>query len=312
MKNLRFQQISKTSIVVFLILCSVSCNPIQKQLDIQGHRGCRGLFPENSLLAFEKAIDLGVTTLELDIVISQDKKVIVSHEAYMNPNICYDIEGMDIPDALKTKFNLFKMNYNEIIQFDCGSKFHPSFPNQTKIKTYKPLLSEVFDLVKAKQSNVKFNIEIKSEPLYYGIFTPEPKPYVKLVLDEIKDNHMLNRVNLQSFDLAILEEVKKQLPNMEVALLIDENETIEDKLEALSYKPEIISPYFKLVTAESVRRYQNKGFYVIPWTINEEQAMEQMLSFNVDGIITDYPDRLIKLLKQQMSLQCSSSSIYSR
>jgi len=274
----------------------MSCNS-EKKIDIQGHRGCRGLLPENSLPAFEKAIDLGVHTLELDIVISKDEKVVVSHEPYMNPIICYDSKSRNISESLKTNYNLYKMNYEDIKQFDCGSKFHPTYPNQEKLKTYKPLLSEVFDLVKFKKSDVKFNIEIKSEPEYYGIFTPQPKAYVKLILDNLKKQDMLHRVNLQSFDVAILEEIKRQSPKMKTALLIDENETIEDKLKELSYKPEIISPYFKLLSAESVKSYQSKSFQIIPWTINDEKDMKQMIDWQVDGIITDYPDLLIKLLK---------------
>ncbi|WP_246288524.1 glycerophosphodiester phosphodiesterase [Winogradskyella costae] len=296
MKNQRFQQMKISPIVVLIILC-MSGNS-KKQIDIQGHRGCRGLLPENSLPAFEKAIDLGVHTLELDIVISKDHEVVVSHEPYMNPIICLNPDGDVLTDNSEKDYNLYHMNYDEIKQFDCGSKFHPTYPNQEKLKTYKPLLSEVFDLVKAKDSDVKFNIEIKSETSYYGIFTPQPKTYVKLVLDEIEKNDMLSRINLQSFDVVILEEIKKQSPKMEVALLVEDYETIEVKLEELSFKPEIISPYFKLLTAESVKAYQAKGFQVIPWTINATEDMKLMQSWAVDGIITDYPDQLIEILKQ--------------
>ncbi|WP_257018499.1 glycerophosphodiester phosphodiesterase [Winogradskyella pacifica] len=287
----------KTNTIIVLIILCMSCNS-KKQIDIQGHRGCRGLLPENSLPAFEKAIDLGVHTLELDIVISKDHKVVVSHEPYMNPIICLNPDGDVLPDNSEKDYNLYHMNYDEIKQFDCGSKFHPTYPQQEKLKTYKPLLSEVFDLVKAKDSDVKFNIEIKSETSYYGVFTPQPKAYVKLVLNEIEKNDMLNRVNLQSFDVVILEEIKKQSPKMEVALLVEDNETIDVKLEELSFKPEIISPYFKLLTAESVKAYQDQGFKVIPWTINATEDMKLMQSWAVDGIITDYPDQLIEILKQ--------------
>lgn len=273
----------------------MSCNA-NKVIDIQGHRGCRGLLPENSLPAFEKAIDLGVNTLELDIVVTKDNKVVVSHEPFMNPVICYNPEGEPIPDALQTHYNLYKMNYEDIKAFDCGSKFHPTYPKQEKLKTYKPLLSEVFDLVTSKKSDVNFNIEIKSEPKYYGVFTPQPEAYVKLVIDDIKKYKMLSRVNLQSFDVTILEEIKKQLPKMKVALLVDWTETIPNKLEKLSYKPEIISPYFKFLTAQVIKDYQSQGFQIIPWTINTEKDMRQMVSWKVDGIITDYPDRLIEIL----------------
>ena len=273
----------------------MSCNS-EKKINVQGHRGCRGLLPENSLPAFAKAIDLGVNTLELDIVITKDNKVVVSHEPFMNAVICQNPNGEDMPDSMGISYNLYKMNYEETKAFDCGSKFHPTYPNQEKLKTYKPLLSEVFDLVKSKKSDVKFNIEIKSDPAYYGIYTPQPKTYVKLVLDEIMKHDIFGLINLQSFDVTILEEIRKQSPKMKVALLVDGNETIQKKLKKLSYKPEIISPYFKLLTAKNIRDYQSQGFQIIPWTINTEDAMRQMVLWNVDGIITDYPDRLIEML----------------
>ncbi len=286
----------KTRLCALFIILVMSCNP-KVQIDIQGHRGCRGLLPENSLPAFEKAIELGVNTLELDIAITKDRKVVVSHEPYMNPLICFNPEGDEIPDSLSKDYNLYKPTHEEIKQFDCGSKFHTTYPSQEKIKTYKPLLSELFDLVKSKNSDVKFNIEIKSEPDYYGIYTPHPEAYVRLVLDEINLHKMFEKVNLQSFDLAILEEVKLQSPEMSVALLVEEDEVISEKLSELSYKPEIISPYFKLLTAESIHKYQSEGFKIIPWTINKEEDMKQMISWNIDGIITDYPDKLITILQ---------------
>jgi glycerophosphoryl diester phosphodiesterase len=272
------------------------CNS-ETQIDIQGHRGCRGLLPENSLPAFEKAIDLGVTTLELDLAITKDNKVVVSHEPYMNSVICYNPEGESFEASEGLKYNLYQMTHDEIKQFDCGSKVHPTYQNQEKLNTYKPLLSEVFDLVKSKNSDVRFNIEIKSQPEYYGIYTPQPEAYVKLVLEDIEKQGMLGRVNLQSFDLAVLEEIRKQNPEMKVALLVDDNETIQSKLNNMTYAPEIISPYFKLLSAANVQDYQTQGFQVIPWTVNEVSDMERMIFWKVDGIITDYPDRLIKLLK---------------
>jgi len=294
MKNRHFLQMWKSNIILVLVCTLMSCNS-EKQLDIQGHRGCRGLYPENSLPAFEKAIALGVTTLELDIAITKDKEVVVSHEPFMSRTICFNPEGEEIPEDMDMKHNLYEMTHNEIKQFDCGTKLHPTYPDQKKLKTYKPLLSEVFELAKAKNPDIKFNIEIKSKPEYYGIYTPQPDEYVKIVLDEIEESGLFSNVNLQSFDLVILEEIKKQSPNMPVALLVDEDETIQTKLEKLSYKPEIISPYFRLLTSEIINEYHSKDFLIIPWTVNEEQDMFKMLRWNVDGIITDYPDRLLEI-----------------
>ena len=279
---------------IFLLL--MSCNTTH-QIDIQGHRGCRGLMPENTLPAFEKAIDLGVHTIELDLAISKDRKIVVSHEPYINRLFCLDTLGNEIFPKDSISFNLFKMTYQEIKAFDCGTKKFYRFPEQQKMKTYKPLLSEVFKLVKDKNSKVKFNIEIKADPKYDDIYTPKPEEFVRLVLGLINEYEVFELTNLQSFDLRILEEIKRQSPKMEVALLVEGNEAIKEKLSRLSYSPEIISPYFKLLDKEIVKDYRAKGFKIIPWTINTIEDMQLMLNYDVDSIITDYPDRLTKLLK---------------
>ncbi|MCA0132845.1 glycerophosphodiester phosphodiesterase family protein [Winogradskyella alexanderae] len=269
------------------------------KLDVQGHRGCRGLYPENTLPAFKKAIELGVTTLELDIVISKDNKVVVSHEPYINSVICYDVNGNTISEDEALQYNFYKLNYEAIKHFDCGSKFHPVYPNQKKLKTYKPLLKDLFDLVESLGANVRFNIEIKSDEEYYGKFTPFPREYVSVVLKEINDSGFTNRSNLQSFDINVLEEINKQDPKMPVALLVEEDEEILKKLQSLSFKPKIISPFYKLLSKDLISTLHAENHLVIPWTINEVKDMTHLIDMGVDGIITDYPDRLIDLLENR-------------
>ena len=270
----------------------MSCKT-KSNIDIQGHRGARGLYPENSLPAFEKAIDMGVNTLELDIAITKENHVVVSHEPFMSRAICLKPNGEAISESEDMDFNIYQMTYETIKQFDCGTKCHPIFPKQKKIEVYKPLLKEVFALAKSKGSNVHFNIEIKSRPEYYGIYTPKPNRYVSLVLNEIEHSGFFESVNLQSFDINILEEIKKQSPKMPVALLIDDDEDIHIKMDSISFKPEIISPYYKLLDKTMVSNFRSKGFKVIPWTVNSEADMQKMIDFKVDGIITDYPNVLI-------------------
>ena len=278
-----------------LLVLLMNCNSNQ-MIDVQGHRGCRGLLPENSIPAFKKAIKLGVTTLEMDLAISKDKQVVVSHEPFMSSAYCLDPEGKEITIEDEMGYNFYQMTYHSIRQFDCGSKIYERFPDQQKIKVYKPLLTEVFKLSEALNSSIKYNIEIKSQPEYDNIYTPEPKEFVSLVLQVINDYGVFERVNLQSFDVRVLEEIKQQAPTMKVALLVDENESIDTKLKKLSFKPEIISPYFGLLSKDLVENYKNGGYQIIPWTANTLEDMQRMIDFKVDGIITDYPDRLNKLL----------------
>lgn len=266
-------------------------------MDIQGHRGCRGLHPENSIPAFEKALTLNVTTLELDVVISKDHKVVVSHEPYMHHEIAIDPFGKAITQNSELLFNLYTMTYDSIRKCDCGSKTHQRFPSQQNEKVYKPLLTEIIDLAE-KQSRHKifYNIEVKSKPEYDGVYTPKVTDYVNLVIEVIQDKGISDRVILQSFDLRALEIIKRKKIGVRLALLIDENEHLEFKLNALSFKPDIISPYFKLLTKDIVLAYQENGFQIVPWTVNTIEDIRTMIGFNVDGIISDFPNKVMALV----------------
>nr|WP_321244401.1 glycerophosphodiester phosphodiesterase family protein [uncultured Psychroserpens sp.] len=281
---------------IFSFVLLYNCNS-QKPMDIQGHRGCRGLHPENSLPAFEKALDLKITTLELDVVISKDHKVVVSHEPFMNHEIALDIFGNEITPKFETSFNLYAMPYDSIKLYDCGSKKHPRFPFQKKEKVYKPLLTEVIDLAEnTSNTTIFYNIEIKSKPEYDDIYTPKLQEFVMLVLDIVETKGVNDRVIIQSFDVRALEEAKLQNPKLTMALLVDDNESISSKLTKLSFKPEIISPYFKLLDQQTVLKYQNNGFKIIPWTVNEIGDINLMIDLKVDGIISDYPDKIIQVI----------------
>lgn len=297
MRSPQLYRIQKSSIVVYCLFL-LNCNS-EKMIDIQGHRGCRGLLPENSLPAFKKAIELGVHTLELDVAVTKDKAIVVSHEPFMSRTICTMPDGSEISEQDDKQFNLYLMSHDSIKQFDCGSKDHPRFPRQQLQSVYKPLLMEVIEQSEQLNPSIKYNIELKAKPEYDGIYTPSPTEFVSLVLNELKEQEILQRTNLQSFDNRILEEVKRQDSSMAVALLVDEDEHIEKKLQALSFIPEIISPYYKLLDKQIVQDYQERGFKIIPWTINEVEEMQNMINYQVDGIITDYPDKLISILTKE-------------
>jgi len=261
--------------------------------DLQGHRGARGILPENSLEAFQKAIDLDVNTLELDVVISKDSMVVVSHEAYINPKICLDKKGQDIKDSLQ--YNIYKMNYAEIKKIDCGSIKHPDFPEQKTIKTHKPLLSEVIkmttDNLKEKGRRVSLNIELKSSPETDDIYHPKPEIFVDLVIKTIKNQPIpLYKINLQSFDKRILRYIIDEYPNISVAYLVEDGKFYEN-LTDLNRTPQIYSPFYKTLDSTDIQNAHNSGVKVIPWTVNEISDMNRLLEMGVDGIITDYPNR---------------------
>lgn len=285
-------------ISIIFLFCVMSCeNQPKPVVDIQGHRGCRGLFPENTLIAFENAVKMGVHTLELDLAVSKDGIVVVSHEPFMSQTICSKPNGEPITQAEDMQYNLYQMTFDSIQQFDCGLLKHPNFPEQIKVVATKPSLTSVLAMAESLNPNIKYNIELKADPNYDDIFTPKPAVFVNLVLEVIQKHAVVERTNLQSFDLRILEEIKRQSPTMKVAVLIDDSESIWKKTASLSFKPEIVSPYYKLLDAKTVENLKADNFQVIPWTVNSIKDMQQMIDFGVNGIITDYPDRLVQLLE---------------
>ena len=273
------------------------------QLDIQGHRGCRGLMPENSIEGFIHALKIGVTTLEMDVVITGDKQVLLSHEPYMSHEICLDSSGVEITSDREKNHNIYQMEMAQIRQYDCGSKFHARFPEQEKFRTTKPLLSEVIDsvesyLLSSGISAVDYNIEIKSTPETDGQFHPGPEEFAGLLLSLIEAKGLTSRTIIQSFDPRPLRYLKEIKIPVRLALLVENIKSPGWNIRRLGFKPDIYSPYFKLLSKRMVKDLRASGIKVIPWTVNDPDDMEKMMAMEVDGIITDYPDRLKRLISR--------------
>ncbi len=271
-----------------------------QQLDIQGHRGARGLLPENTINAFIKAVDLGVTTLELDVVISQDNQIVVSHEAYFSSTICVDAQKNPIDPDKEKGLNIYKMDYEEVVKYDCGINGNPRFPSQEKVSAHKPLLKEVVEIIEKhvqenNLSKVNFNIEIKSEEKGDNIFHPIPSKFADLVYEEAKRLLPLDRIIIQSFDIRVLKYLNEKDENLTLAFLVGNKLNYKAQLKKLGFNPSIYSPYFKLLDANVIVKLQKKGIKVIPWTVNDLSEMKLLIEWGVDGIITDYPDRAIGL-----------------
>ncbi len=268
----------------------------QQKIDWQGHRGCRGLMPENSLPGFLKAVELGVTTLELDVVISKDGQIVVSHEPWMSSDICSHPDGSPVLKSEGKNLNLYQMDYEEIQNYDSGSRGNLNFPSQLQTRTVKPTLKMVFRSIEIFAAENKFrqpryNIEIKSEPKTYTIYSPEPKEFVAIVLSDINRLGMANRVTLQSFDINVLEELHKISPReFYISYLVEKGKNLKKNLKKLSFKPEIYSPDYKTLTESTIKEAHALGIKVIPWTVDTKEDIEQLIRWGVDGIITDYPD----------------------
>ena len=290
-------------LLFFSLFISLAVFSQNSDFDIQGHRGCRGLMPENSIPAFLKALELGVNTLELDTVISRDNKIVVSHDPYFSAEISLDKNGNQIPLEKQTDHKIFQMDYAEIKLFDVGSLGNKRFPEQQKIKVYKPLLSEVFKETQKyiklhKLKPVMYNIETKSAPAGDNVLQPVPAVFAKLLYDEIIKNKMQKYVTIQSFDVRTLQEFKKFKVKLPLVLLVENKDGIEKNIERLGFQPDIYSPNYLLVDEATVRFCHSKGIKIIPWTVNEFADLERMKKLNLDGIISDYPNRAIQVFRK--------------
>lgn len=271
--------------------------------EIHGHRGCRGLKPENTLPAFLKAAELGCDWLELDVVITGDSQVLVSHEPWMEHRICLTSDGDTIPASTEREVNIYRMTLQQVQDFDCGSARHPDFPRQENEETYKPTLREVVEAVDelAMQEGlgqIGYNIEIKSDPALYGTHQPEPARFAQLVLAQIDTLGLSERCIIQSFDPALLKQVHEQNGELPLALLVDNVNGLEANLASLPFLPQYYSPAVELVNKELVRTLRETNIGILVWTVNDKDDMKRMIKFGVDGIITDYPDKLIALLEE--------------
>lgn len=287
--------------LLFLLFFQLSNTLAQAPFDLQGHRGARGLWPENSLPGMLEAVRLGVTTLELDVVITADSQVVLSHEPWMNPSICLAADGAKLSPAEGKQRSIFQMTYAELRRYDCGSQGHPLFPEQQKMQVHKPLLRELFEAVEAytraqQLPPVHYNIEIKSLAGEEGFHRPALATYVDLVVQQIQAAGLTERCIIQSFDPAALRYLRAQHPPLRLAYLVESKLNHKAALKALGFVPDVYSPYHKLLRPALLRYAKKHGMLVIPWTINAPADMQRAIALGVDGIITDYPDRLLDVL----------------
>lgn len=289
--------------------------------DLQAHRGGRGLFPESTMAAFRNAQALGVTTLETDLAVTKDGVLVLSHEPFLNPDLVRGPDGkwLDGPGPLIHSLTLAELERYDIGRLNPASSYGKQFPMQRPSdgETF-PTLSELF--VKAGP-DVRFNIETKIDPTKPNN-TVAPPEFAKLVVDAVRLGKVASRVSIQSFDWRTLVESRKLAPDIEtVCLTIDSPNystlrptpspwlagfDTESRSGGGSLVAQVKaagcaawSPFWRNVTAETVAEAHTLGLKVIPWTVNEPTDMANLIDLKVDGLITDYPDRGLKVLAQK-------------
>lgn len=258
---------------------------------IQGHRGCRGLLPENTLPAFKAALEGGADVLEMDLAVSKEGELVVSHDPFINPQICQYKDGRPLASPIL----IHNLTLAEIKSFDCGSLKHPNFEQQIPVpKTEIPTLAEVFEFVRTSSDlralSISFNIETKIFP-EHPEYTVGPDEFVSLVMKAFKNSGFMERITLQSFDFRILIKAKAIDPSIKTVALVDDP-AIDMPLLGKQLGVFAVSPNFTLLSESLVSSLHEADLQVIPWTINEQDDWQRALDMGVDAIITDYPQAL--------------------
>ena len=267
--------------------------------DWQGHRGARGLLPENTIPAFLRALSYPeVTTLELDVVISADNRVIVSHDPWMEPNICQTPTG----DTITDQVSLRKLTAVEIGTYDCGQRPHPRFPDQARRPASKPTLAAVFAAVdrycvQQNRPSPRYNIELKYQPDWEPELVPDRATFVELVLQDIAAWGRPELVTLQCFDPPTLAVIHERDSSIQLAYLDESPGRLVKKMKELGFTPAIYSPWEEPLTPAIIAEAKTLNMRVIPWTVNAVDRMRTLRAQGVDGIITDYPDRIAAALQ---------------
>jgi glycerophosphoryl diester phosphodiesterase len=306
-------------LICFIIAgMSTACTTV---FDLQGHRGARGLLPENTLPAYELALRIGVTTLELDVGVSSDGVVVISHDRALNPEITRDAQGRWLPaPVLVNALTFAQLQSHDVGRINPASSYATRFPHQApRDGTRMPALAELFERMKSTQ--VHFNIETKISP-EKPAETVSPEVFVDRLLTVVQAYNLQRRVIIQSFDWRTLALVQQRAPGMRTAYLTAQQSWTDNIKPASPTAPRwtgavhyedysdvpsmvkaaggaIWSPYFADVTPQLVKKAQSLGLQVVPWTVNDAKDLQAVIGMGVDGLISDYPDRARALLVQQ-------------
>lgn len=290
----------KLSLLACLALCA-ACSPY-KNIDLQAHRGGAGLMPENTVSAMLNAIDLGVNTLEFDLHLSADKQVVVSHDPYFHPRYSTRPDGSLIQEDDPKEY-LYTMPYDSIVKYDVGLRPVERWPEQKKLAEVKPLAGDLIDATEAYAAEkgrkpLNYNIEIKSWPGEgEGTLWPEYREFCDVCIPLLLSKNLGERLIVQCFDVRALNYIRATWPEVILSYLTEEDPDIETQLGLLDFTPEWWSPNYAGVTTENVAWCHERGIKVVPWTVDDPDEILRCAKCGADAIISNYPDRLIKILR---------------
>jgi len=274
------------------------------EIIIHGHRGCRGVLPENTIPAFLRALEDGADIIEMDVVCTSDNRILVSHDPFMHHEICAHPDDTPITEQEEFDLNVFRMALNETQRYPCGIFPHQRFPEQDTLRSFKPSLAEVAQAVKSycadhNRSLPGLNIEIKSRPEWDGNFHPDPADYTTVFLRELNAVQNGFPLTVQSFDVRILRELRNKADHIRLIYLTEAaGVQPQAALGHLGFQPYGYSPHFNLIDEKVVKFCESTQLVLCAWTVNEEEDIRRMIHLGVRQIISDFPKRVATIRKE--------------
>lgn len=268
-------------------------------IDVQAHRGGAGLMPENTIEAMKHALDMGVNTLELDLQVSKDGLVVVSHDPYFHHRYAIRPDGSHV-EKDDPKEYIYTMPYSEVAKYDVGSRPSEVWPEKACIKTVKPLANDLIDFVEnyTKEnglSPVRYNIEIKSKDAAgEGQNWPTYDRFVTECCKFLHSKQLDDRLVVQSFDVRALNYMHEKYPEFILSYLVDANAPDFDTyMGYLKFTPQWLSPHHTITDEALVQKCREKGIKLVPWTVDKPEDIKRILDLGVEAIISNYPDRVL-------------------
>lgn len=277
--------------------------PLKEKLPVvHAHRGGAALYPENTVLAMTHAVAIGVPVMELDLHVTGDSQVVVSHDAYMNSIKALTPEGESIPADKDKEYRIYSMAYDSLRRYDVGSRPNPAYPRRKNVKCCVPLVTDLIDAVELlTKSNgitpVSYNIEIKSDPSKDGIYSPDYRTFTDLCMKVLLSKKLGDRLLVQCFDVRTLNHLHEKYPDVRLSYLVeDKNATFEELMARLDFVPQVYSPESDMLTEEIAGKVCAKGMELAPWTVDDKPETERLKKLGVDAIITNQPDSVMRWL----------------
>ena len=288
-----------------VLVCCLMSSSIHS-LEIQGHRGTRGTLPENTIPGFVAAIEAGVNGMEMDLLMTSDGQIVIHHEFFVNPTLCCYLDGTEIQESPLIK----DMSLSDLKNLDCGTLTNPRFPNQqhlagTLIPTLEELLVTINSMDHPNAKKVRLNLEVKAKP-QTPHYLPSQEAIAQKIVQIVNGNGFEGRICYTSFDFEMLQQMRNADPSADLGLIFEEATLTYYGVDpndwtgfiaktATALNAKIAAPDFCLLSASNIAALHEANLRVIPWTVNQQKDLTQLVEMGVDGIITDYPEKMLQL-----------------